>query len=72
MVEVAVFDEHATPGLWNPESRPRRLSVRCRLERRPSPEYAATGETRRALVRDARLMTDWSSVLASANPLRKG
>jgi hypothetical protein len=38
---------------------PRRLSVRCRV-------------TRRALVRDARLMTDWSSVLASANPLRKG
>jgi hypothetical protein len=30
------------------------------------------GEMRRALVRDARLMTDWSSVLASANPLRKG
>jgi len=40
--------------------------------RRPSPEYAATGETHRALVRDARLMTNWSSVLASANPLRKG
>ena len=40
--------------------------------RRPSPEYAATGETRRTLVRDAQLMTDWSSVLASANPLRKG
>jgi len=37
-----------------------------------SPEYAATGETRRALVREPRLMTDWSSFLAGANPLRKG
>jgi hypothetical protein len=42
------------------------------LEEETSPEYAATGETRRALVRDARLMTDWPSILASANPLRKG
>jgi hypothetical protein len=32
----------------------------------------ARGETHRALVRDVRLMTDWSSVLAGANPLRKG
>ena len=53
-------------------SPPRRLSVRCRLEEETFAGYAATGETRRALVRDARLMTDWSSVLASANPLRKG
>jgi hypothetical protein len=30
------------------------------------------GETRRALVREPRLMTDWSSFLAGANPLRKG
>jgi len=39
---------------------------------RSSPEYAAMDETRRALIRDARLMTDWPSVLASTNPLRKG
>ena len=74
---------HYTPTEWaqlaialamghEGRSPPPRLSVRCRLERRPSPEARQRARRAVRIVREPRLMTDWSSVLAGANPLRKG